>query len=149
MKPAQSHLQRIADIIILHESNLNPDRCKVARVPHLGKKASYVTDAPRHDDLHFRQFCIDYFHRPSRTRLHSDLLARQGARFPAPLPLVFVGQHQPGKGHGERRADDRHQDQRREDVGRNDPGIQEDRQHDQFHQAFGLQQGPEPQGEWP
>jgi hypothetical protein len=34
-------------------------------------------------------------------------------------------------------------------LARNDPGIQEDRQHDQFHQAFGLEQGSEPQGEWP
>ncbi len=59
----------------------------------------------------------------------------------------LAGEHEAGERHGERRADDRHQNQRREDVGGHDSGIQEDRQHDHFHQAFGLQKDTKPQGE--
>jgi hypothetical protein len=55
MQPAQCALQRVADVVVLHKSRLDPDRREIARVPHLGEKTSDIADAPRHENFDFRQ----------------------------------------------------------------------------------------------
>src|SRR5437879_6339110 len=55
MQPAQRPLQRVADVVVLHESRLDPDRGEIARVPYLGEKTSNIADAPRHENSDFRQ----------------------------------------------------------------------------------------------
>src|SRR3954452_4762245 len=55
MQPAQRPLQRVADVVVLHKSRLDPDRGEIARVPYLGEKTSDIADAPRHENFDFRQ----------------------------------------------------------------------------------------------
>ena len=54
MQPAQRPLQRVAHVVVLHESRVDPDRGKIARIPHLQEKSSHVADTLRHDDFDFR-----------------------------------------------------------------------------------------------
>ena len=35
-------------MVVLDEVDVNPDRGKLSRVPYLGEKAPYITNAPRH-----------------------------------------------------------------------------------------------------
>ena len=55
MQSAQRPLQRIADMVVLHESSVDPDRGEIARIPYFGEKPAYVADALRHDDFDLRQ----------------------------------------------------------------------------------------------
>jgi hypothetical protein len=69
MKPARCPFHRVADVIILHKFNVDPDRGRVARISHLGEKASNVTNTPRHRHFDFRQRGIHDLHPDRISRL--------------------------------------------------------------------------------
>src|SRR5215831_18098490 len=54
VQTTQGALQRTKNVIVLHENRVNTYRGEFTRIPNLGKKASLIADAPRHDNYNFR-----------------------------------------------------------------------------------------------
>jgi hypothetical protein len=70
MQAPQGAPDRAADMIVLDKSGVDPNRRKVARVPHFGKEAAVVADAPGRYDLNFPQRRVENFHIVLATMTH-------------------------------------------------------------------------------
>ena len=62
MQAAQRGRPRAADMIVLDESDVDPDCGKRARVPCFREETPRISGALRHDDLNFRQYRIENPH---------------------------------------------------------------------------------------